>query len=152
MRDDLISLDELVAHRGSMRLVDRLIEISETHAIAEAEIRPDNLFFSAERNVPAYVGLEMMAQTIAAIDGKTQRNAGKPPKIGFLLGCRRYNAASALFAEGDLLTIFAKMVFTDGAMFSFDCRIACAGAEIANASLNVYAPANPKTLLDRHLA
>jgi predicted hotdog family 3-hydroxylacyl-ACP dehydratase len=152
MRDDLISLDELIAHRDPMRLVDRLVEISETHAIAEADIRQGSLFFSADRNVPAYVGLEMMAQTIAAIDGKTQRNAGRPPKIGFLLGCRRYNAASSVFAEGDLLTIFANMVFTDGAMFSFDCRIARGGAEIANASLNVYAPANPQTLLDRHTA
>jgi predicted hotdog family 3-hydroxylacyl-ACP dehydratase len=152
MRPDLISLDELVAHRGPMRLVDRMIEISETHAVAETEIRPDNLFFSADGNVPAYVGLEMMAQAIAAIDGMARRNAGQPPKIGFLLGCRRYNAARAVFGENDLLTTYANMVFTDGAMFSFDCRIERAGEEIANASLNVYAPSDPQALLQRRLA
>jgi predicted hotdog family 3-hydroxylacyl-ACP dehydratase len=148
MDTGLISLDELIAHRDPMRLIDRIVEISETHAVAETEIRSDSLFFSAARNVPAYVGLEMMAQTIAAIDGMTRRNAGQPPKIGFLLGCRRYNAACAAFAERDLLTTFATMVFTDGAMFSFDCKIERAGKEIANASLNVYAPSNPQTLLE----
>ena len=151
MRTETISLDELVAHRGAMRLVDRIVEISETHAVAETLIRSDNLFFS-DGNVPAYVGLEMMAQTIAAIDGMSRRNAGQPPKIGFLLGCRRYNALRAAFDENDLLTTHADMVFTDGAMFSFDCRIARGGEEIANASLNVYAPADPQTLLQRRLA
>ena len=149
MHDGPIALDELIAHRAPMRLVDRIVDISETHAVAETDIGPDNLFFSKDRDVPAYVGLEMMAQTIAAIDGMIRRNAGQPPKIGFLLGCRRYSATRATFVENDLLTTFATMVFTDGSMFSFDCRIEQAGEEIANASLNVYAPSDPQTLLLR---
>jgi predicted hotdog family 3-hydroxylacyl-ACP dehydratase len=152
MSDGQIPLDELISHRAPMQLIDRIVEISETHAIAQTGIRADSLFFSPGRGVPAYVGLEIMAQTIAAIDGMARRNAGQPPKIGFLLGCRRYTVAHEMFEENDLLTTFATMVFTDGAMFSFDCRIERAGEEIAKASLNVYAPSDPQTLLQRQVS
>lgn len=144
-----IPLDELIAHRPPMRFVDRILGVSKTHAVAQTEIRSDNLFFVKGQGVPAYFGLEIMAQTIAAIDGWRLRNAGEPPKIGFLLGCRRYEAASANFAEGDVLTTHVSMVFSGDAMFSFECRIERRGETIANANLNVYAPSDPKTLLRR---
>jgi len=77
-----------------------------------------------------------------------RRNTGAPPKIGFLLGCRRYTVRPIYFADGVKLTASAKMVFTDGAMFSFECRIDDEdGAELAKANMNVYAPADPKAFL-----
>ena len=111
-----------------MRLIDRVIAVSETHALAEAVIGPDHPFIVAEEGVPAYVGLEMMAQTIAAVDGLIRRNSGKPPKIGFLLGCRRYRADRSYFRLGESLRISADLVFTDGAMFSFECQISLAAS------------------------
>ena len=98
--------------------------------------------------MPGYAGIEMMAQAIAAIDGMKRKVDGLPPKIGFLLGCRRYSVSCSDFPEGMRLRILAKMVFTNGEMFNFECRIEDeAGGDIAQASMNVYAPADPMTFL-----
>ena len=143
-----VSLDELVPHRAPMRFLDRMIFVSDTEAVAETVVRADNPLFVAGTGLPGYAGLEMMAQAIAAIDGMKRKAGGLPPKIGFLLGCRRYSVSRSDFAEGMRLRIVAKMVFTNGEMFNFECRIEDgAGEEIAHASMNVYAPADPTAFL-----
>ena len=149
MTETAASIDELIVHRPPMRLLDRIVACSESDVTAEACVREDNLFFEPGRGLPAYVGLEMMAQAIAAIDGKKRQNSGQAAKIGFLLGCRRYGSRTASFAEGTLLTISAKKVFDDGAMLAFDCRIDDEQGEVATANLKVYAPADPFGFLNR---
>ncbi|HEY4124850.1 MAG TPA: hypothetical protein VGM36_09565 [Rhizomicrobium sp.] len=143
-----ISLDELVPHRPPMRFLDRMISVSDSEAVAETIVRADNPLFVAGRGLPGYAGLEMMAQAIAAIDGMKRKVSGLPPKIGFLLGCRRYNVSRSDFGEGMRLRIVANMVFTNGEMFNFECRIEDeAGCELAQASMNVYAPVDPMAFL-----
>ncbi len=143
-----VSLDELVPHRAPMRFLDSMIAVSDTEAVAETMVRADNPLFVAGVGLPGYAGLEMMAQAIAAIDGMKRKVSGLPPKIGFLLGCRRYNVSCSDFAEGARLRIEAKMVFTNGEMFNFECRIEDeTGSELAQASMNVYAPADPMAFL-----
>lgn len=149
MSDFHIPLDDLIAHRPPMRFLDRMITVDDTVAVAETTVRSDNPMFVPGRGLPAYSGLEMMAQAIAAIDGMKRKTEGLPPKIGFLLGCRRYSVACRDFAENARLRITANMVFSDGAMFAFECRIDDeSGAMLANANMNVFAPADPQTFLD----
>ena len=149
MTDAAPCVDELIVHRPPMRLLHRIVACSESEVVAEACVRADNLFFEPGRGLPAYVGLEMMAQAIAAIDGKKRQNSGQPAKIGFLLGCRNYASRDASFAEGTRLTVSAKMVFDDGAMLAFDCRIDDEQGEVVTANLKVYAPADPSGFLKR---
>jgi len=149
MTPDALAIDEFIVHRPPMRLLDRIISISENDALAETVVRPDNPFFEPGRGLPAYVGLEMMAQAIAAIDGQKRRASGLPANIGFLLGCRRYLSKRASFAENEKLTVAATMVFGDGAMFAFDCRLDDEQGEVATANLKVYAPADPQAFLNR---
>jgi len=85
-----ISLDELVAHRPPMRFIHRVLSISDGEAVVEATVGPDNPLWIPGRGLPAYAGVEMMAQAIAAIDGMKRKLEGLPPKIGFLLGCRGF--------------------------------------------------------------
>lgn len=142
------SLDELVAHRAPMRFIHRAISINDGEAVVETIVGPDNPLFIPGRGLPAYAGLEMMAQTIAVIDGMKQKLEGLPPKIGFLLGCRRYSVDRVAFEENLRLKITATMVFSDGEMFAFECRIDGAdGAAIAQANMNVYAPHDPDAYL-----
>ncbi len=149
MTVDDLPLDEFVAHRPPMRFLDRIIAVDEAEAVAETIIRPNNPLFVAGRGLPAYAGLEMMAQAIAAIDGMKRRQEGLPPKIGFLLGCRRYSVNCTHFGENMRLRITAKMIFSDGEMFAFECRIDDGdGGPLAQGNMNVYAPANPKALLE----
>ena len=153
MTDFHIPLDELVAHRPPMRFLDRMLAVNDTKAVAETTVRSDNPLFVGGEGLPAYVGLEMMAQAIATIDGLKRKLEGLPPKIGFLLGCRRYNVVCAHFAENARLTITSNMVFSDGAMFAFECRIDDEdGVMLANANMNVFAPADPTAFLDDAVA
>ena len=49
---------------------------------------PEAGLFVEDGQVPAWVGIEYMAQAIAAWAGCRARAAGKPPQLGFLLGSR----------------------------------------------------------------
>jgi predicted hotdog family 3-hydroxylacyl-ACP dehydratase len=141
-------IEELIVHRPPMRLLDRVLTVGDNNAVAETIVRSDNPFFEPGRGVPAYFGLEMMAQAIALIDGEKRRRSGLPPNIGFLLGCRLYASKRANFAENEKLTVTASMVFGgDGAMFAFDCRLDDEHGEVATANLKVYAPADPQAFL-----
>jgi predicted hotdog family 3-hydroxylacyl-ACP dehydratase len=144
-----IPLEELIAHRPPMRFLDDIVTVSDTEVVAETRVSADNPLFVPGRGLPAYSGVEMMAQAIAAIDGMKRKREGLPPKIGFLLGCRRYKVACDVFPDDARLTIVAKMVFNDGAMFAFECRIDGEdGGTLASANMNVFAPAEPRAFLD----
>lgn len=152
MTDFAIPLDELIAHRPPMRFIDRVVAVSDTESIAEAHVGSGNPLFITGCGVPAYAGIEMMAQTIAAIDGMKRKRDGLPPRIGFLLGSRRYWVGCEDFAEGACLRVTANMVFSDGAMHVFECRIDDEnGKMLANAALNVFVPNNPRNYLDGEL-
>jgi len=148
MTSDELSIDDFIVHRPPMRLLDHIVSVSETEALAETIVRSDNPFFEPGRGLPAYVGLEMMAQAIALIDGKKRRSSGLPANIGFLLGSRRFVSRRKSFAENEKLSVTVSMVFCDGAMFSFDCRLNDEQGEVATANLKVYAPRDPDAFLN----
>ncbi len=131
---------DLVRHSGTMLLLTRLTEASETHAVSEVAITENSTCYREGRGVPAYVGLEYMAQTISAYDGVERRQSGKPPEIGFLLGTRRFDASHPYFAAGETLRVRVDMTFNDNGMAAFDAVITVAEEERARASINVYRP------------
>jgi predicted hotdog family 3-hydroxylacyl-ACP dehydratase len=139
---------EFVRHSGTMLLIERLAEASDTHAVCEVAITENSTFYRAGRGVPAYVGLEYMAQTIAAYDGAQRRRSGEPPEIGFLLGTRRYEASRSHFAAGETLHVRVDMTFNDNGMAAFDGVITVAGETRARASINVYRPGGGVSLAE----
>lgn len=136
----LPSVEDLIRHRAPMLLIDRLVEASDVHAIGEVRIGEGSSFYRSGHGVPAYVGLEYMAQTVAAYDGAHRAATGASPEIGFLLGTRRYAATRDYFLPGELLSIRADMVFSENGMASFECSISIDGATCVTAALNVYRP------------
>lgn len=141
-------IQELVPHADGMLLIDRVVWAEGKSIRSETTIRADSIFFQPARGVPAYVGFELMAQTISAYDGLRRRAGGEKPAIGFLLGCRKYATARPFFADGETVTIEATSLLGDEGMASFDCRILDAnGGELASATINVYRPADPDSFL-----
>lgn len=133
-------IEGLVRHRATMLLIDRVIDVSERHVMAEVQISERSVFYRMGYGVPAYVGIEYMAQTVAAYDGAQRLATGVPPAIGFLLGTRRYQADRSYFRAGDVLVIRAEMTFNEGGMASFDCAIDVGGVTCVTAALSVYRP------------
>lgn len=133
---------ELVPHRGPMLLVDRLLEDDLELVRVEATVKPGQRFLTDE-GLPAWVGIELMAQTIAAWAGARAKEAGLPVRLGFLLGSRRYEAAEAVFPVGTRLEIEARQeLVAENGLAVFACRIFREGAVVATAHLNVFQPSN----------
>ena len=132
------AVEELVPHSGKMVLLNRVIEFDEENMVAEVIVRDDGMFGDGN-TVPAWLGIEYMAQTIAALGGMKRRLAGKPLNLGFLLGTRRYDCNLDIFPVGSVLTVSVKQLVEDQGLGVFDCRITAEGIS-ASAKLNVYQP------------
>ncbi len=77
------SVDDLVPHSGTMSLLSRVTAYGDDWLEAEVDISSATLF-AEEQGVPAWVGLEYLAQAIAAFSGVQEKKQNQPPKLGFL--------------------------------------------------------------------
>jgi len=142
------SIEAYVPHRGAMRLIDRVVAVDEAHAVAELDV-PDDGLFVHDGAVPAWVGIEYMAQTVALWAGARAMRAGGAPAIGFLLGSRRYEAGVAAFPGGATLRVEARCEMAgDNGLGVFDCGIAMNGDIVATARLSVFEPKDGSALLE----
>ncbi len=82
------------------------------------------VFFDTDtRSIPGYVGVELMAQSVASWSGYHAWKRGKSSPVGFLLGCRRYQVECSVFKEHQVLDIYAEQVIENNGMAVFGCRI-----------------------------
>ncbi|HUQ53143.1 MAG TPA: 3-hydroxylacyl-ACP dehydratase [Gammaproteobacteria bacterium] len=139
MNSAAIPIGELLPHGPEMTLIERLVEYSAQRSVATVTITPRSRFVEPG-GVPSWVGIEYMAQTIAAHAGYEARLRGEPPAIGFLLGTRAYRSDVAAFALGAKLTITVEPLVTDAKLAAFQCSIATQRV-VATAVVNTYQPA-----------
>ena len=133
-----IDVARLVPHDGKMMLLDKVIEFDRDSMVTEVVVRDDGLFGDT-RTVPAWLGIEYMAQTVAAYDGMMCVLAGEPIRLGFLLGTRRYSSNVADFKVGTVLTVKVERFMQDQGFGVFSCQILAQGIDIS-AKMNVYHP------------
>jgi predicted hotdog family 3-hydroxylacyl-ACP dehydratase len=139
---DWPDIRSLIPQSGAMVLLDRVIAVDEESLCAEVRIRPDSLFGSVN-GVGAWVGLEYMAQSIAAFAGYTASLRGEAVKPGFFLGARRYECTLPMFSPGSLLRVHVRRLLqSDNGLGSFQCRIEHEEQEVATATLTVFQPAD----------
>jgi len=143
-----VAIEAIVPHRGRMLLVNRLLARDEDSVVVGAVVNADNLFVE-DRGVPAWVGIEYMAQAISAWAGCRGLARGEPARIGFLLGTRRFTCAASHFAFGAELRIEARReLFGDNGMGMFSCRILEGDMELARAQVSVFEPPDPSAFLE----
>ncbi|MEE5130970.1 hotdog family protein [Pseudomonas alliivorans] len=135
-------LAELIPHAGDMILIDQVLAFDEDQINTRLTVRPDGLFNEADGRLPAWVGVELMAQSVAAFAGCQARSKGEAVKLGFLLGSRKFDCNVAHFPVGSELNIHAvRSLQDDSGMGVFECTLT--GPDInAFARLNVYCPPN----------
>ncbi len=152
MNDDmrLPAIATLVPHAAPMLLLDRVVSVDADKLCAEVVIRPDSMFHG-ERGVGAWVGIEYMAQTIAAYAGYHAQRRGEPVKIGFLLGARRYECSRSWFVAGDCLHVEAQQLLqAENGLGSFSCiiRESSTQQQLAQATVSVFQPHDAKAFLE----
>ncbi len=115
---------DLLPHRGEMILLDYVESWGDDYLEAAVLHHGDNMFSDPDGNVPAWVGIEYMAQTICALAGIRERQKGNPVQIGLLLGTRKYESRVAFFQRDEKLTIKVEEIFRDeNNLAAFDCTI-----------------------------
>jgi len=143
-----LDIRRFLPHSGVMVLLDRLLEVGPEDLWAEVTIRPDSMFCDAH-GVPGWVGVEYMAQAIAAYAGYAAQLCNDAVKIGFLLGTRRYEANCPSFAIGSQLKVHVHRILqADNGIGSFECHIHSAGQQLASATVTVFQPADAAVFLE----
>jgi predicted hotdog family 3-hydroxylacyl-ACP dehydratase len=131
---------ELLPHAGDMILLDAVESFDAETIDAKLQVKPDGLFSLSDGSLPAWVGVEIMAQTVAAYAGCQARQAGLPVELGFLLGTRNYQCNVERFPAGSWLRIRAlRSLQDDNGMGVFECHLDGPGIH-AEARLNVFRP------------
>ena len=130
---------ELVPHSGKMSLLSSIIEYGEDWLHAEVHITADSMFADAQ-GVPAWLGLEYLAQAVGAYAGLQERLNGGKPKLGFLLGSRKYLCSTDYFTFGQTLSLkVQREMQAENGLSVFQCILQ--GKEVeASATLNVFQP------------
>jgi predicted hotdog family 3-hydroxylacyl-ACP dehydratase len=141
---------DVVPHSGRMRLLDRIVSYGENTLTAEWTIAAEHPFVR-DGHVGAWIGIEYMAQAIAAFAGCDGYARGEPPKVGFLVGTRLFTSSAPNLPLGELLTVSVVRHFNDeSGLGSFHASITSANFN-ANATLSVFQPDNVEQYLrDRH--
>lgn len=143
----ILDIEQVIAHRGAMRLVEQVIEY-DADSIAVAITVPDDGLFHEAAGVPGWVGIEYMAQAVACWAGCMARLRDQPPPLGFLLGTRRYACSTPCFEPGTRLRIEARReVMGDNGLGVFACRILAGEQELAQAHVSVFEPPDAKVLI-----
>ncbi len=143
----------LVPHSGTMVLLDKLVAVGDESLCAEVVITPDTLFCDAS-GVGAWIGVEYMAQAVAAFAGYEAQSRGESVKVGFLLGSRRYECSAPSFAIGSTLHVHVQRALQgENGLGAFSCHINQAGdpsaAALATATITVFQPDNVGEFLQK---
>jgi len=136
---------DVLPHQGDMILLDRVVELTAERIVCACTVRAGRHFVNGDGTLPTWVGIELMAQTIAAWAGCHARAAGEPIRLGFLLGSRQYRCDADVFPADSELRIEAIRQFHDEeGMGVFACRIDVADLH-AEARLTVFSPSDAAT-------
>lgn len=140
-------ISPFVPHQRRMCLLDRLLEVGEEHLRAEVMPNADGLFADAT-GIPGWVGLEWLAQAVAAWAGVQRMMGGEQPAVGFLLGTRRYQCTQPYFRFGEPITVAVFLDFrADNGLGAFRGQLLDSDDKvIATAMLNVFQPTSDETL------
>ena len=134
---------ELLPHKPPMLLLTSCSTADGERVTARCTVGEQcRLFQLPDGRYGTWMLIELMAQTVGIYAGLKNRAAGSAPRIGFLLGTRKFNVHTQYLAEGDVIDLSAEYIFyaDSGLPSQFDCRAYIAGREIASANLTVYQP------------
>jgi predicted hotdog family 3-hydroxylacyl-ACP dehydratase len=144
-----IDVEQLLPHSGDMVLIDEILDYGDDYGVSRVKVDAGSKFYETEiKGIHAAIGLEWMAQTIAAIAGIEALKNDRPVQVGFLLGTRKYQPAKNIFNLDEEYVIRVKKLYREeNGLGAFQCTIHQDEQLIADAKLNVFAPDNVEKFL-----
>jgi len=145
----MYDVSQVVPHSGKMLLIDKVIDYKDDWLVSQITIKEDSMFCN-NGSVPALVGIEYMAQSVAAFAGKNDKLNNKEVSIGLLLGTRKYVSSVSEFPVGSVLKIHVQQIYFENlGLGVFKCKIE--GKNIfVEANINVYHPKDLSNLINNN--
>ena len=138
----------VLPHVGRMLLLDELHDHGPQHVTCGVTIGADTMFCDGANGVPAWVGIEYMAQACCAFSGIEEVQAGGEPSIGLLLGSRRYQSELSYFPLGATLLVRADLQLRDESdLVAFGCTIHEGDRLLARGDVKAYRPKDVLALI-----
>jgi len=134
------TVEELIPHSPPMVLLDRILHYDSLTLLAEITIKAGCRFYDpAVQGVPAWVGIEYMAQAISALGGLRAKEKHEEIKIGFLLGTRKMLLHQKVLQASHTYQVHVKQLFwDDSGLANFDCEIREGPQICATAKITVF--------------
>jgi len=142
---------DYIPHQPPMRLIDEIISAADDRVCVAAQITRDNIFFDpAEGGVPAWVGIEYMAQAAAVWVGRHCEQLGRPIQPAFLISSRQLTAEVPVFAEGEALRITVIAALVEPPIVAFRGSITIeSGQKLVEAIFSAYQPEDVTDYLNK---
>lgn len=139
---DSAALRRLIPHQGAMLLLSSVLRHDAEETTCGVEIADQQLFREADGSVPAWIGLEYMAQCIA-VHGALSGEREGPPLLGFLVSARGLRFQGSRFEPLQRLESIARQISVGSSgLASFACSLCdrSTGALLAEGRIGCFAP------------
>jgi predicted hotdog family 3-hydroxylacyl-ACP dehydratase len=135
-------IELLVPHRGSARLVERVLAWRDDSLECVGRIPPKSPFVS-DGSAPSFVGLELAAQAAAAHEALGRQRSGGAPDVavGYLVGIKDARFRVARLRVGADLRVTVRLVGGAPPLAIYSVRVELAGVECVSATLSTYGAA-----------
>lgn len=143
MNDVLPEVSDLLPHGPQALCLDAVtLYVPGARAAASMHVRPGLLLYDESLGgVPAWAGVEIMAQALGVYVGMDARDEGPGPRVGYLIGVRHFHASRSLIGNGTDVLVEAECRSSEPyGLGRFDCRILDGAEELVRASLTVWRP------------
>lgn len=136
-----------VPHQRGMCLLDSILRV-DAECLRAQVVPTEADVFATALGIPGWVGLEWMAQAVAAWAGVQERAEDRPPLVGFLLGSRRYDCSREYFPFGSPVLVDIKQDFrAANGLAAFHCQLLDEHENpLASAVLSVFQPDSEEAL------
>ena len=142
-------IETIIPHRGTMLLIDAVSTFSEEALSARATVHADAWYADVDGAMPAWIGIELMAQTIAAHVALLAMRGGGRARPGVLLGSRSYRALQPSFAGGAQLLIHAtELLRSEEGHGAYECTIHHGDVCCAEAVIKVFQPRDFQSFIE----
>lgn len=141
MNGSPLAITDILPHRDTMLWQDTVLGHDTQKVTCSYRIPAAAWYLDAQAAMPAWLGIEVMAQAVAAHVALTAIGEGRPAKRGALLGSRDFSSRLAAFPAGSTLRTTALMEFRDDSgLGAYQCAIHIGDECVASATLKVYEP------------
>lgn len=142
-------IEAIIPHRGTMLLIDAVDTFSEATLSARATVDAHAWYADADGAMPAWIGIELMAQAIAAHVALLAMRGGGRARPGVLLGSRSYKALQPTFAGGARLLIHVtELLRSEAGHSAYECTIHDGDVCCAEAVIKVFQPPDFQSFIE----